>query len=132
MKNWMNDGLTARGVETRNTLGSKLPFSSLASDSKSRQHKEIKLAAKGDKDSVEWLIDSLEIVVDEHCRAKNWRIKGRSRQMAEIALAPFVLDVERSQQKEADLFGVSKAAYQESWLSRADHFKGIVKRWAGV
>ena len=125
-------GLTARGTETRNNLHSKLPFASISDDSKSRQYKEIRAAAKGEEMAGQWLVDNLSIVVDEHCRARNWQIKNRSREMAEIALAPYVLEVNRSQQQEADLFGVSKSTYHQHWVSRADYFKGIVKRWAGV
>lgn len=125
-----NFGRTAQGTETRPNLKSKEPHTSLASQSKSKQYIDIRAAAKGSEAAHRDLIVMLALEVERHCTAKNWKIKDKSREMALIALEPYTSEVLLSQQAEADILGISKSAYRETWITRSDFFKDIVKRWS--
>ena len=125
-----NEGRTAEGKEKRTNLKSKEPHSSLASQTTSRHYKELHAAQRGDINALEWLTETMAEEVERHSIQQGWNIKDRSRQMALIALEPYTSEILLSQQKEAEIFGISKAAYQETWLSRADEFKKTVRKWS--
>ena len=126
-----DEGVTARGTETRNTQSSELPFSSMSANAISPQHRAIRKAATNGNAYL-YIVDQMAAAVEREASVspKPWVVGTLGEHLAEIILHPFIYGEPISDSNSAELLGMSKSNYQKTWKRRVMFMREKYKVWA--
>jgi len=119
----------ARGKEKRIEPGSKPPRVSFGARFLSPQAELLRDARQGDRDAEERLLIHLEASIRETAKREMWRLEGRYRLIAELALRPAIYQDVMSLRKAAHFCGVRHTPFQRNWIPKIRQIQYDVKKW---
>ena len=125
-----DEGLTARGTETKNHNTSQLPFSSMSATVNSPQHKAIRKAAYSGKAYL-WIVGQMTVAITREAQLapKPWKLNGSAESLAEIVLHPMIYGEELTDTAAGELMGMSQSAYSQTWKIRVEELQNKYRSW---
>lgn len=118
----------ATGKEKRIECGSRPPRVSFGAKFLSPHAELLRDARQGDRGAEDRLLDHLEASIRETAKQEQWRLEGRYRMIAELALRPFIYQDQMSLRKAAHFCGVRHTPFQRNWVPKIRRIQYDLKK----
>ena len=126
-----DNGLTAKGVATRNNNVSKMPFGPVSAEYRSKHKAAIGRAAYSGKAYL-YIIGEMAAAIDREACLTAWKMNGNTEALAEIVLHPAIYGESMSDTEAGKRLGMTCGGYQKIWRQRVELLREKYRSWSTV